>query len=180
MDKMKIKEVIIVEGRDDERAIKNAVDAEVVITSGWGINDRIIKRIKDADKRCGIIIFTDPDFAGEKIRKRVSKMVKNPKHAFLPKDEAIKDDDIGIENASKTSIINALKKARVELREVKEVFTKEDLLKNDLSGNLDASSRRDKLGNILGIGYGNAKQFLKRLNKYGITREEFEEGLKQI
>ena len=48
-----------------------------------------------------------------------------------------------------------------------------DLIRNNLIGNEDASYRRDKIGQILGIGYGNAKQFLSRLNNYGVTREEF-------
>ena len=43
-----------------------------------------------------------------------------------------------------------------------------------------SSHRRDELGKILGIGYGNAKQFLSRLNNYGVSREEFEQALTQI
>ncbi len=39
---------------------------------------------------------------------------------------------------------------------------------------------RDELGKILGIGYGNAKQFLNRLNNYGVNREEFEVALNKI
>ncbi|MEF9992554.1 MAG: DUF4093 domain-containing protein, partial [Peptostreptococcaceae bacterium] len=46
--------------------------------------------------------------------------------------------------------------------------------------NEDASHRRDKLGMILGIGYGNAKQFLNRLNNYGVSREEFEKSLETL
>ncbi|ETJ33156.1 hypothetical protein Q604_UNBC12395G0001, partial [human gut metagenome] len=49
-----------------------------------------------------------------------------------------------------------------------------------LIGNEDASYRRDKIGQILGIGYGNAKQFLSRLNNYGVTREEFIKAVKSI
>ena len=38
----------------------------------------------------------------------------------------------------------------------------------------------DKIGQILGIGYGNAKQFLSRLNNYGVSREEFVEAVNSI
>ncbi|WP_338537318.1 ribonuclease M5 [Helicovermis profundi] len=174
-----IKEVIIVEGKDDERVIKNSVDAEVITTSGWGLNDRIIKRIIEANKRCGIIIFTDPDFAGEKIRERLSKMLDNPKHAFLSKEEATKNDNIGIENASKESVINALKKVRPEKRDYDKTFTNEDMFENGLTGNNNAAINRNEIGKILGIGYGNSKQFLKRLNKYGVTRREFENAINE-
>ena len=51
---------------------------------------------------------------------------------------------------------------------------------NGLIGNEDASYRRDKVGQILGIGYGNAKQFLNRLNNYGVSREEFNNAIESI
>ncbi|MEG0134299.1 MAG: ribonuclease M5, partial [Clostridium sp.] len=40
-----IKEVIVVEGRDDVTAVKRAVDAEVISVSGFGINSKIIDKI---------------------------------------------------------------------------------------------------------------------------------------
>ena len=67
-----------------------------------------------------------------------------------------------------------------ESTEKREEFKQVDLIRNGLIGNEDASHRRDELGKILGIGYGNAKQFLSRLNNYGVSREEFEQALTQI
>lgn len=175
-----IKEIIVVEGKDDVSAIKRAIDAEVITTGGFGLGDHVIERIKTAAKKRGVIIFTDPDFAGEKIRKIIASQVPGCKHAFLPKEQAIKDGDIGIENASPESIISALNKARSESIEKITEFTQNDLLDNGLIGFDGASYRRDALGKILGIGYGNAKQFLSRLNNYGVTREEFNEALKKL
>ena len=71
-----IKEVIVVEGRDDITAVKKAIDAEIIAVGGFGINAKVIERIKEAQKRKGVIVFTDPDFAGEKIRSIISKRVK--------------------------------------------------------------------------------------------------------
>lgn len=79
---MIINEVIVVEGKDDVAAVKKAVDAEIIITHGFGITNETIKRIKFAQKRKGVIIFTDPDFAGETIRRTISSKVKGCKHAF--------------------------------------------------------------------------------------------------
>jgi ribonuclease M5 len=175
-----IKEVIVVEGRDDAIAVKQAVDAEIIITHGFGINEEILKRIALAQERRGVIIFTDPDHAGERIRRFLAERIKGCKHAFLPREEAIKNGDIGIENASPESIRSALKKVRTKVSEKRIEFGKADLLEYGLIGTDQASERRDKLGKILGIGYGNAKQFLNRLNNYGITREEFHGALKNI
>ena len=46
-----IKEVIVVEGRDDIDAVKKAVDAELIAVGGFGINKTVIDRIKEAQKR---------------------------------------------------------------------------------------------------------------------------------
>lgn len=175
-----IKEIIVVEGRDDISAVKRAVEAEIIATSGYHISKSTIDRIRKASETRGIIIFTDPDRAGELIRERLSKLFKDSKHAFLPLDQATKDGDIGIENASPVDIIQALKKARAETTESRDEFRKEDLVEYGLSGSPDSSVRREKLGRILGVGYCNGKQFLKRLNNYGVTREEFIEGIEKI
>lgn len=176
----KIKEVIVVEGRDDIAAVKKAVDAELISTSGFGLNERIYARIEEAYKRVGIIILTDPDFAGERIREALTKRFPEAKHCFLPRDQATKAGDIGIENANPQSIQDALRKVKTVCESSPDLFIKLDLIRNDLEGNPSAAVRRDELGKILGIGYGNAKQFLIRLNRYGISREEFETAMKAV
>ncbi|MGE5626760.1 MAG: ribonuclease M5 [Solirubrobacterales bacterium] len=175
-----IKEVIVVEGRDDITAVKRAVDAEVIAVGGFGINKKVIQRIQEAQKRKGVIVFTDPDFAGEKIRKIISKRVPGIKHAYISQKEGIKDGDIGVENASPESIIKALNSAKCETAEKREEFNSQDMISNMLTGYACSKERRDKLGNILGIGYCNASQFVTRLNNYGIDREEFNNALKLI
>lgn len=175
-----IKEVIVVEGKDDVSAVKKAVDADLIITSGFGLTPKTMQRIKDAQEKRGVIIFTDPDFAGEKIRMKITSKVKGCKHAYLPRHEGTLDGDIGIENASPEAIREALSKVKTEVESPEEVFTISDMLYSGLSGKSDSTKRRDKVGAILGIGYGNAKQFLSRLNRYGITPEEFKNALERI
>jgi ribonuclease M5 len=176
-----VKEIIVVEGKNDYHAVKRAFpQAEVIITSGFGLNSEIIERIKIAQQKRGVIVFTDPDHMGEVIRKKIQEKVPGIKHCYLPKRAAINGDDIGIENAVPQDIRDALNKIRTidESRSI--IFSMEDLIKNRLSQSPDAKGRREKLGAILGIGYGNSKTFLKRLNSFGITREEFEQALKKM
>lgn len=175
-----IKEIIVVEGKDDIQAVKQAVDAEVIATGGYWYPKSFIKRLKVASKKKGIIILTDPDYAGEKIRKDLSKHIKNCKHAFLPRGKALKKGDIGVENATSEDIVEAIKKARPVVEEKREEFTKRDLIEYGLCGVEQSSKRREKLGDILGIGYSNSKQFLNRLNNFGITKEEFFDGLERM
>lgn len=175
-----IKEVIVVEGKDDEAAVKKAVDAEIIITHGYGISQKTYKRIEEAYDRCGIIIFTDPDYAGENIRKKLSQRFPHAKHAFISKEAGTRDDDIGVENASPSAIIKALSGARAESRQKNELFSMGDMVNAGLCGGEEAAARRNRLGEILGIGYGNTKTFLRRLNNYGITVEEFNTAFNRL
>ena len=174
---MKIKEIIVVEGRDDTAAVKRAVDAETIETHGYGITGETWRRIEKAYKDKGIIIFTDPDFAGREIRKKITKRFPAAGQAYLSKRDAVKAADIGVENAAPESIRQALENARYTLEERRDEFTLEDLRLYGLAAEPGAAAKRDSLGKALGIGYGNSKNFLSRLNQYGITREEF---LKQL
>jgi ribonuclease M5 len=175
-----IKEVIVVEGRDDVTAVKRAVDAEVIAVGGFGINARVIERIKEAQKRQGVIVLTDPDHAGEKIRRIISKRVPDIKHAYITRKEGTKDDDIGVENAKPEVILRALEFAKCEIKEKRDEFNIRDLIFFNLTGDNKAKERREAVGRELGIGYSNSTQFITRLNNYGISREEFIEALKQI
>ena len=145
-----IKEVIVVEGRDDITAVKQAVDAELIAVGGFGINAKVIERIKEAQKRKGVIVLTDPDFAGEKIRSIISKRVKGIKHAYIAQEDGIKGDDIGVENASPEVIREALERAKVSEEDREPTFD------------------------------GNASQMLSRINNYGITKEECIKAINKV
>jgi ribonuclease M5 len=175
-----IKEVIVVEGRDDITAVKKAVEAEVISVGGFGINDRVIEKIKAAQSRQGVIVLTDPDFAGDKIRKIISKKVEGIKHAYISQKDGTRAGDIGVENASPEVIREALKAARCEVKDREETFCMEDMFYFKLTGDIKSKERREALGKELGVGYGNARQFLSRLNSYGISREEFTDSLKKL
>ncbi|HIV80258.1 MAG TPA: ribonuclease M5 [Candidatus Avanaerovorax faecigallinarum] len=180
MNRPKIKQVLIVEGRDDTCAVNRAVDAMTIETHGFGMSDEMWQRIDRAYRTSGIIILTDPDRAGENIRKKILERYPDAGQAFLPRDKALKKSNVGVENAKPEDIAEAIEKALKNMEsqkyaEAADTFTTEDMDRFGLSGGPGASERRARLGDALGIGYGNGKTFLKRLNAFGITREEFEE-----
>ncbi|MGF7185229.1 ribonuclease M5 [Desulfitispora alkaliphila] len=174
-------EIIVVEGKDDVQAVKCAVDCELITTNGFALSRETIKRIKLAQERRGVIILTDPDYVGDRLRERIEKEVPGCKHAFLPRNEATAHGDVGVENATPEAILTALKKARFKEGNAKEkLFEKADMYKYGIIGVEGSQELREALGRELGIGYGNGKQFLNRLNSYGITREEFVEAIVKI
>ncbi|MGM0417416.1 MAG: ribonuclease M5 [Thermodesulfobacteriota bacterium] len=178
---MNIYETIIVEGKDDEAAVKRAVNAQVIKTSGFKIKQTIFDEIKWANDKNGIIVLTDPDWVGEKIRERINARIPGCKNAYLSQTEAEKKGNIGVENAYPETITDALLKAKVRTIDIKTTnFTMQDLINARLSGCPESSHLRSKLGQKLRIGYGNSKKFLKKLNHYQISKEEFIKGLNDI
>lgn len=175
-----IKEVLVVEGKMDVVAIDKAVEADCIITEGFNLKPQALDSIEKAYKKRGIIIMTDPDSAGERIRRFLSKRFPDAKHAFVPKEDATANDDIGIEQASPEAIRTALAKVRTMDWKPANNFTGADLLKAGISGSPAASEKRAKLGAVLGIGYANAKTFLQRLNHYGVTRQEFQQAVAEL
>lgn len=175
-----IKEVLVVEGKMDVVAIDKAVEADCIITEGFNLKPQALDSIEKAYKKRGIIIMTDPDSAGERIRRFLSKRFPDAKHAFVPKGDATANDDIGIEQASPEAIRTALAKVRTMDWKPTNNFTGADLLKAGISGSPAASEKRAKLGAVLGIGYANAKTFLQRLNHYGVTRQEFQQAVAEL
>lgn len=172
----KIKETIIVEGRDDTAAIRRSVDALTIETHGYGIRPETWDLIAAAYEKTGIIVFTDPDHAGEQIRSQIMKRFPQAGQAFLDVGDAEKDGDIGIENATPESIRDALAKAHVTQCDKEDAeLTMEDMVFWGLAGCDGASERRRTVGKHFGIGYANSKTFLARLNNFGIKRNEIDE-----
>ncbi len=175
-----LKEVLIVEGKMDTVAVRRALAADTIETGGFALTPRTLQKIDAAYKKRGIIILTDPDGPGERIRAYLTARYPLAGQAFIPKTQATAHDDVGVEQAEPTAILAALAKVRRSEFEPREEFSPRDLFLHGLNGSPAAAQRRDALGALLGIGYGNAKIFLQRLNRYGVTREEFNAALAQI
>lgn len=178
-----IREVIVVEGKEDTVAVRRALEADTIETGGSAINESVLRRIELAQERRGVIVFTDPDAPGERIRKIVAARVPDCKHAFLTKDEARGKDGIGVEHAAPEAIRRALEQVRTpEAGEGGGAAEIEwsDLLDAGLIVHDSAARRRERMGELLGIGYANGKQFHKRCSTFRITRKEFAEALEQL
>lgn len=177
-----MKEIIVVEGKDDTVRVKRAVQADTIETNGSEISESTIDQIRLAQKQRGVIIFTDPDYPGERIRKIISEKVPGCKHAFLPRREAIpkRGKGLGVEHASIEAIQKALSAVQQEMINVTEEITQGDLIEAGLIGEARSKERREKLGIILKIGYTNGKQLHKRLNMFQITKAAFLEAVVQV
>lgn len=188
-EKIKIKEAIIVEGRDDEARVKQSIDAIIIVTHGFGIKEETWKLIDKAYREKGVIIFTDPDHAGEMIRRKIEKRCPKALHANLSREKARKNKDIGVENASSEDILTAIMSAKSKKSETQgksllsnnsqseSPLSPEDIYALGICGGEGAKIRRERLCDKLGIGYTNAKGFIKRANDFGISKKDIMEAL---
>lgn len=179
---MKIKEIIVVEGKDDTTAIKRAVEADTIETNGSAISQETIEKIKLAQQTRGVIIFTDPDYPGQKIRQTIVEQVPDCKHAFISKEAALHKHGrgVGVEHASPEVIQQALIDAQLMTDDTVEEITQEDLILAGLIGGEGSKERREKLGKLLRIGYTNGKQLHKRLMMFQISRDAFAQAITVI
>lgn len=179
---MKIKEIIVVEGKDDTTAVQQSVSADTIETNGSAINTEIIEKIRLAQETRGVIILTDPDYPGQKIRHTIAEQVPGCKHAFIPKEKAIekRGKGVGVEHASPETIRRALKDAQLMRENTPEIISYDDLIDAGLIAGSGAKQRREKLGKILKIGYTNGKQLHKRLMVFEISREAFAKAVQLI
>ena len=198
VQKLKVKEAIVVEGRDDVSAVQRAAEALIIPTHGFGISKETLDLIAKAYHNQGIIILTDPDRAGENIRRKLTELFPWARQAFVPRDDALKAGDIGVENARPEAIQAALLGARGPAKmeccfggpgaqpmeagkneEDPDPLTMEDMDALGLAGGEGAMERREALGKALGIGAGNAKAMLKKINGFGISRKEIWDAVKK-
>ncbi|MER1987651.1 MAG: ribonuclease M5 [Solibacillus sp.] len=180
---MNIREIIVVEGKDDTTAIKRATGADTIETNGSAISEETLRRIAHAQDKRGVIVFTDPDYPGRRIRAIIEERIPNVKHAFLAKAKTIAKNGkgLGIEHACDEDIREALSNVYTpSSEEVTEEITLEDLMIARLIGHPQAKERRDSLGEILNIGMTNGKQLHKRLMMFQITVEQFAQAVQQL
>lgn len=160
---LKVREVIVVEGRYDKNTVSQVVDGTIIETSGFGIfsnSEKIELLRKLADKR-GLIILTDSDSAGFLIRGHLKSLLgtKNIKHAYIPdmqgrekrKRLPSKEGKLGVEGMARDIIIQALLRGGATVDEGSAVvlkgdpITKADLYEAGLTGLPGSAERRLQL-----------------------------------
>lgn len=175
---MKIKEVIVVEGKTDYTLLKSFLDVDIIITNGSEVSKDTLDLIKHTNETRGVIILTDPDYPGMQIRNKINSYTKGCKNAFVEKSKAIKGKKVGIAETRKEDILSALEN----------VVTFTDVLVGDVSysdlyelgfiGKEESKEKREYISNYFHLGWCNAKNFLKRINMFNISIDEIKEVMK--
>ena len=141
---LRIREVIVVEGRYDKNALSQVVDAVIVETSGFGIYNDAAKRrmLRALAASRGLIVLTDSDGAGFQIRSFIRGCVDPAlvKHAYIPdvygkerrKRSASKEGKLGVEGMPPQILLDALLRAGATVEDSESVRKTERISKADL------------------------------------------------
>ncbi len=192
---IKIKEAVIVEGKYDKIKLSGILDAVIIETDGFGIfkDKEKQKLIRFLAEKKGIIIMTDSDSAGFKIRSFIQNITKseNIKNVFMPdiygkekrKIEASKEGKLGVEGIDNKIILNALEKAGVFCDETQQTETKEithtDFFEDNVSGGENSSLIRKALAKEMDLPERiSSSSLLKLINSY-MTYDEYKNAVQK-
>lgn len=155
---IKLDRVIIVEGKYDKIKLSSIFDATIIATDGFAIfkDKEKMDMIRILAKKKGLLVLTDSDSAGFKIRSYIRGCIPKEQvvHAYIPdlfgkekrKKEPSKEGKLGVEGVPVQVILDALNKAGVQFSNTElpiRKITKTDLYEAGLSGTSD--SRRNRL-----------------------------------
>jgi len=176
MNRTTLPYVLVVEGAMDQAFLSQFLDCDYVITNGSAISRETINYIKELSKSREIVILTDPDSPGERIRDLIAAEVPSCKHAFVRKKNSIKGHKVGVAESTKEEVLLALSHLVPGERKTG-TLTMNDLATLGLMGQEDSAAKRELVSEKLHLGHANAKTFLHRANALGLSKEDLDKAL---
>ncbi len=190
-----IKEAIIVEGKYDKERLRKITSAPIICTHGFELyrSKTLINSIRNFAKTQGVVILTDSDRAGFRIRNYLKSclgkdcMIKN---AYIPpiagkerrKDKPGKDGLLGVEGMEESLLEEILKTSTTSVDGNATItpVTKIDFYTDGLTGKPDSAERRKMLCKILNLPPKiSANALLELLNQIG-GYPIYKEAMKEI
>ena len=165
MKKLRVEEVIVVEGKYDAAKLADLVDGLILTTNGFSVfkNAETKRLLVELGKKRGIIVLTDSDDAGFRIRNYINKLAQGicVKNAYVPaiagkerrKAQPSKEGVLGVEGVPSEAILRARQTAgaREKAKRAGRAITYTDLYDWGLSGTAGSAERKTKLLNALGL-----------------------------
>lgn len=185
---IKINQAIIVEGKYDKITLGALVDAVIIPINGFGIykDKEKIALIQSLAEKTGIIILTDSDSAGFKIRAYLRNIIKKGEiiNVYIPdmygkerrKAQPSKEGKLGVEGMDKHTLLEAFEKAGVfaaESEPKRDPITKADLMDMGFIGCNGAAEKRAALQESLGLPRLLSANMLIEMLNVMFTKEQF-------
>lgn len=199
MTQISLSQAVIVEGRYDKIRLSSLIDGLILETNGFRIfKDREkLALIRALAHRRGIVILTDSDSAGFRIRRYLQSAVspqdrEKVYQAYIPeilgkekrKAQPSKAGTLGVEGMPTQVLLDALKRAGVPLDGGPALpmgtLTKADLFRDGLTGGPESAALRRALMARLNLPpYLSANALLEVLNA-SVSRQEYQALIEQL
>jgi ribonuclease M5 len=188
MEKLKLRQAVIVEGKYDKIKLEGLIDGVILTTDGFRIfKDKAMQAlIRSLAKTCGIVLLTDSDAAGFKIRAKLAGIVPTGEviNVYVPdilgkerrKPRRSAEGKLGVEGMAPEALREAFERAGVtaETQSRREHITRIDLYEDGLFGGENSAEKRRALFSRLGLPSRlSASAALPLLNQI-LTRPEYE------
>lgn len=195
---LKIEQVVLVEGKYDAARIANLVEAVILTTDGFRvIKDRALQALlKRLARERGLILLTDSDAAGFKIRHFVTGLVgaQYVLQAYVPalagkeprKEVPGREGLLGVEGVPDYLILEGLQDALKSAAALSnrqtagEAITYTDLYEWGISGTADSARRRRELLRRLGLPPRLSKKELLGVLNTLYTRDSLADQLREM
>ncbi len=195
---MRVQRALLVEGKYDAARLHNLVDGTILTTDGFRVmKDRSLQSmLKQIALAQGLIILTDSDAAGFRIRHFVTGLVgaEHVIQAYVPaipgkeprKAEPGKEGLLGVEGVSDDVIVQALRDAlqaepiHGDGQTPKRPITYTDLYEWGISGTANSAEKRRTLLRRLGLPPRMSKKELLQVLNTLYTWESLAEQSKQL
>lgn len=186
---------VIVEGKYDKIKLSSIIDAVIIPTNGFGVfrDKEKMSLIRYYASNTGIIIMTDSDSAGFKIRNHIKGSVGNARvvNVYIPdiygkerrKTEYSKEGKLGVEGVPDKIIIESFQKAGICFTDKPEAYqpiTKLDLFEDGLSGGKESSEMRRLLLKHLGLPELLTTNSMLEVLNVMLTKEQYKEAVSAI
>lgn len=191
MDKLKLRQAIVVEGKYDQNTLRQIVDTAIFTTNGFADmkDPALLRLLQQAAQTTGLVILTDSDGAGFLIRNTLKSALPETGvlHAYIPdlpgkekrKAAPGKEGLLGVEGMTPEILLKALRNAGAEFADgstpppAREPITKQDLFALGLSGGPESAKKRAALLKALSLpAHMSTNALLQALNVL-FSREEF-------
>ena len=188
-DKLLVPYPVVVEGKYDKIRLSNVIDAQIIVTDGFGIFKKEEKRLllRRLAAASPLIVLTDSDGGGTVIRSHLSGMI--PKDRIIPlyipqikgkerrKDKPSAAGTLGVEGMEDSLLYDLFapyaKEGDPLTRAAENPLSKVDFFEDGLTGGANSTQKRDELAARVGLPTGMSANTLLEALKLLVTYEEY-------
>ena len=189
-EKLSIPYPVVVEGKYDKIRLSNIIDAQIVVTDGFGVFRKEEKRLllRRLASVSPLIVLTDSDGGGRIIRSHLSGML--PKDRIIPlyipqikgkekrKDKPSAAGTLGVEGMEDSLLYDlflpyASQDGDPLTRAAENPLSKVDFFEDGLTGGANSTQKRDELAHKVGLPAGMSANALLEALKLLVTYDEY-------